>query len=407
MTEDKKPSNPIDVFEFAVAKVPIIEENLLINTRTPWVFYGPSNLAPQELIRLFNSSPTHRAALNSKWFGVRGESLSIKEGDNTRLLMANPMGDNLYDIWQKASLDFLLYGCISLNIVWRKDRDAGFDIYYMDASKLRAGRTDMHDRINDYYYSADWVNPKKAPFIPRRIPAFDVRTEEPSQVFYYTTHSVGNQYYATPTYWGAATAVSTEVEIYNYWYNSICNNLQPSLFVSINSGIPGPEEREDIYNTLVSKYSSSNNPSKLLLTFANSKEEAPEVTMIQPSGTDKMWIEMGSSVQQAILTAHQISSAELLGISTPGALSQRDHLEAQDHFNNLVIKPLQTELLSVFNKILTLRDGVKTELEVEQFNMVTIPDAAPVETINETRTEDVAVDKTEALDINKSETINN
>jgi len=86
MTEDKKPSNPIDVFEFAVAKVPIIEENLLINTRTPWVFYGPSNLAPQELIRLFNSSPTHRAALNSKWFGVRGESLSIKEGDNTRLL---------------------------------------------------------------------------------------------------------------------------------------------------------------------------------------------------------------------------------------------------------------------------------------------------------------------------------
>jgi len=35
MTEDKKPSNPIDVFEFAVAKVPIIEENLLINTRTP------------------------------------------------------------------------------------------------------------------------------------------------------------------------------------------------------------------------------------------------------------------------------------------------------------------------------------------------------------------------------------
>jgi hypothetical protein len=39
--------------------------------------------------------------------------------------------------------------------------------------------------------------------------------------------------------------------------------------------------------------------------------------------------------------------------------------------------------------------------------MVTIPDAAPVETINETRTEDVAVDKTEALDINKSETINN
>jgi hypothetical protein len=397
MSEEQS-KNFLKVFEMAQANVPIIEENLIINTRTPWVYYGPTNLAPQELIRLYNSSPTHRAAIMSKWFGVRGESISLKNGDDQRLLMANSIGESVYDIWQKATLDFILYGAVSLNIVWRKDRDQGFEIYYTDTSKLRAGRSDMHDRINDYYFSADWAFPKKEPFVPRRLPAFNITSEEPSQIYYYTTHSVGNNYYATPTYWGAATAISTEVEIYNWWFNSICNNLQPSLFVSINSGIPDPEQREDIYRTLTQKYAGSNSTSKLMLTFANSKEEAPEITQIATNGSDKMWIEMGGSVQQAILTAHQVSSAELLGISTPGALGSRDHLEAQDHYNRLVISPTQVEIKKIFEKLLTLRDGQPAEIEIKQFKMVSLPDEAPIETIN--------VDKTEGLDINKNETIN-
>jgi hypothetical protein len=141
--------------------------------------------------------------------------------------------------------------------------------------------------------------------------------EEPSQIFYYTTHSPGNEYYATPTYWGGSTAIATEVEVYNFWHSNIINGLNPSLFVSLNSGIPAPEEREQIYNTLTAKYSSSNNPGKLMLTFANTKEEAPEITTISPNGSDKMWIEMNAQVQSAILTSHQISSPELLGIQTP------------------------------------------------------------------------------------------
>jgi hypothetical protein len=111
-----------------------------------------------------------------------------------------------------------------------------------------------------------------------------------------------------------------------------------------------------------------------------------------------MWIEMGGSVQQAILTAHQVSSAELLGISTPGALGSRDHLEAQDHYNRLVISPTQVEIKKIFEKLLTLRDGIPAEIEIKQFKMVSLPDEAPIETIN--------VDKTEGLDINKNETIN-
>jgi hypothetical protein len=388
----------LQVFDFATARVPLIEENLIINTRTPWVYYGVANLAPQELIRLYNTSPTHRAAITSKWYGTRGESISLKLADNQRLLMANSLGDKVYDIWDKACLDFILYGGFAINVVWRKDRDMGFDMYYMDFSKLRAEKSDFHDRIHNFYYSSDWAFPKK--FVPRKLPAFDIQNEEPSQVFYYTTHSAGNNYYPTPSYWGGATAISTQIEIFNWHFNNIVNGLSPSLFIALNSGIPDPDQREEIYNTLVSKYAGSNVSGKLMLTFSDGKEQAPEITPIQHNGSDRLWVELNSMVQEAILTAHQLSSPELLGIMTPGKLGTADHLEAQDHFQNLVVKPLQTEIKSVFEKLLTIRDaGIPTEIEIKQFEMVTMKDAAPTIDIN--KNENVGVVKDETIQENQ------
>jgi hypothetical protein len=380
MEEQKINEDLFRVFSGVQARVPIIEEQPGYNFRTPWVFYGPSNLAPQELIRLYNSSPTHRASVMSKWYGVRGEELSLKDGDNSRLMMANSLGDSIFDIWNKCTLDFILYGSFSINIVYKNDRDLGFEMYSMDTSKLRAERSDINDHVNNYFYSSDWANPKK--FVPRKLPAMSFNADEPSQVFYYTTHSPGNEYYATPTYWGGATSIATEVEIYNWFHSNIVNGLQPSLFVSLNSGIPAPEQRQEIYETLTAKYGGSNNPGKLMLTFANSKEEAPEITTIQPNGTDNMFIELSKKVQESIITSHQISSPELIGVRTPGALGQPNHLEAQDHFQHLVIFPIQEEIKKIFEKLLRLRDNKPAEIEIKQFQMVTIPDAAPVETVD-------------------------
>jgi hypothetical protein len=93
--------------------------------------------------------------INLKLQSQRGKSITIKDGDNTRLEMANSLGDNVFDIWNKCMLDFILYGSFSLNLVFRKDRDMGYEMYYIDTSKLRAEKSDMHDRINNFYYSSD------------------------------------------------------------------------------------------------------------------------------------------------------------------------------------------------------------------------------------------------------------
>lgn len=403
MSENQSNSD-LKVFEFGIpARVPIIEENLLINTRNPWVSYGITNLAPQELIRLYNSSPTHRACVQTKWYGTRGEKLLTEIGQENRLLMVNSLGDNLFDIWNKATLDFILYGGFSLNVVWRRDRELGFEIYYMDYSKLRASKSDVYDRVHHYYYCADWEQYRRPEYKPRKLSAFDPNGEDNSQVFYYTTHSAGNQYYPTPSFWGGATAICTEIEVYNWWYNNICNGLNPSLWVAL-SPVPGPEEREAIYQNLSGKYGGSNSSGKLFLTFADNKDQQPLVQSIQPNSSDKQFLEMNEAVKEAILTSHQISSPELLGIQTPGRLGTADHLEAQNHFENLVIKPIQNEIKTVFEKLLTMRDREPVRIEIEQFKIVTTPDKSPIETVDVNKTEQVGVNKEES--INDKENIN-
>ena len=51
----------------------------------------------------------------------------------------------------------------------------------------------------------------------------------------------------------------------------------------------------------------------------------------------------------------------------------------------------------MFEKLLRLRDNKPAEIEIKQFEMVTTPDAAPIETVN--------VNKDVAVDENKDETI--
>ena len=156
--------------------------------------------------------------------------------------------------------------------------------------------------------------------------------------------------------------------------------------------------RQEIFEQITNKFSSSNQAGKLFLTFADGKEQEPTIFPISSNSSDKMWVELNQMVQETILTSHQISSPELLGIQVPGSLGSSEHLEAQDHFQNLVIKPAVTELREVFQRLLMLRDGKPSELVVTPFTMVTMADTKPIETVN--------VNKTETVGEVKDETIN-
>jgi hypothetical protein len=76
---------------------------------------------------------------------------------------------------------------------------------------------------------------------------------------------------------------------------------------------------------------------------------------------------MAPQIEQTILTSHRITSPMILGIKTAGQLGGRNEmLDAYDLFLETVVKPIQEEVLKVFEKVLFIRDKQPINLGIEQ-----------------------------------------
>jgi hypothetical protein len=79
---------------------------------------------------------------------------------------------------------------------------------------------------------------------------------------------------------------------------------------------------------------------------------------------------LNDDITRSILSAHRVSSAELFGIATSGKLgTSREIVEHSEYFRKMVVVPYQNEILPCFNKLLSLKFGQKTTLDVKPLSL--------------------------------------
>lgn len=349
--------------DFNAAYVPQYQE---VIKNKDWVYYGEDNLFPNHLLALYQYSALNRACLNAIGYGVRGKSISNSLGEQT--IMANRT-ETLYEVFSKCVMDKVIFGGFALNIVKANDGSIA-EFYHTDFSRLRAGKADQFDNINEYYYSVDWRNTtlNQNKYRPIKLPSLDLlNNEEPSQIMYFKQYSPGMSYYPPPQYLGGLTTIQLDLEVKNFHLNNMQNSMMPSVAVSFTNGVPSEEERDIIYRQLDAKYSSTNNAGKWFLFFSENPETAPVITPIPNNATDAWYSQMYPQIEQTILTAHRITSPMILGIKEAGQLGGRAELiDAYNLFLEIVIKPIQEELIDAFEKVLFLKDGKEIKLTIEQ-----------------------------------------
>jgi len=355
-----KIKNELKRFDFQVVELPTFEEVL---TNRDFVLWGGDNLWPRHSVELYNYSSINRACLNSKRDAVWGKKLLIDGKDATSYIING--SETLRDVYKKAAFDMVLHNGFSLNTIKRRDGDGISEIYHMDISKLRSGKVDMRDFVKEYYYSADWRDTRR--YRPVVLPAFDMSIEEPSQVYWYMGYAPNQTYYPMPDWIGGRVAVEIDINIKNFHLQNLQNGFYPSIFISMNNGIPSEEERTQIYRHLTERYSSTNNAGGMFLNFAEDKEHEPTITPLSTNNSDSFYRDMDDIIRNTILTSHRITSPKLLGIETPGSLGSKDEVvEGYEHFLRTSIVPIQEQLLSEFEKLLFMRDKQLHTLEIVQ-----------------------------------------
>jgi hypothetical protein len=352
---------------------PILPRFSELFQRVPWVYYGENNLMPQYLITRYNNSAIHKAIITSKVNQIMGDGIVSLNNPMATINLINKK-ENVEEVMKKCALDLVLFGGYSLNIIWSRDRETIAEIYHLDFSRVRVGKINPEtDEIEKYYYSADWSNIKKFPV--EEYDTFNQEDGEPSQVIYYKQYQPSNSYYPNPDYSGALAAIEIDVNIKEFHSNNLKNGMLPSLFISMNNGIPADEEQRIITRALEEQYSSVNNAGRPIISFNESKELAPEITQIAPSSNDGYYQAIYDDIIRTILSGHRISSGELFGISTSGKLGTRNEIvDHSEYIRKMVIMPYQHELLPMFNKLVSLKTQTPTTFEIKPLSIYEVGD---------------------------------
>lgn len=306
-----------------------------------WMGYGAKNLFPQELIELYNTSAMHATAINAVTDACKGQGLALV-GDE----YVNLDGETLDDVFAKLTLDYVLFGGYSLNLVWNKEGTRVAEIYHLPFANVRSGQENEDGDVTHYYYSSDWSNIRKyKPKEYRKFDPMDNKKDNASQIYYVYDYQPGQDFYPLPSYMGALTDCDLDARISRFHAQNLKNGLNPSMFIQFRSGIPTPDERQTIYREIDNAFSGEENAGKFFMSFSRAGEEM-QITPLEGAGDD-YYVLLDERISSRIMTAHRITSPLLLGIKDASGFSNNaDEIRvAYQHFMSTTIKPKQEKLL--------------------------------------------------------------
>ena len=355
----------LNKIDFHRATVPVFAE---IMQKTPWVYYGNDNLLPQYFISLYDNCAIHKAVVNSKVNQILGDGLVALNNPMAVVNLVNEY-ENIEEVMRKCTLDFMMFGGFSLQVIWAKDHKTIAEIYHLDFSRVRSSKLKPdEDRVETYWYCSDWANYKKFP--PKEYPAFDQDNKDETQIFYFKTYVPSMTYYPVPDWSAGQRAMEIDIETKNFHMNLLRKGMSPSLWINYNNGIPGEEEQRILVRALEEQYGGTDNAGQAIVSFNESKEQSPDIVQIQRNEYDNYYKDLGDDVTRNILSAHRVSSAELFGIATAGKLGAADEItEHSEYFRKMVIQPYQNQILPIFNKMLSLKFDRPTTLEVKPLSL--------------------------------------
>lgn len=346
-----------NVFGLPTHELPLFQER----TGRDWVDYGYDNLYGDYLRDLYLGSSIQAAVVNGVSEMIYGDGLEATDRDEnpeqwlkTQRLLEN--SDE--DILRQLCFDLKLYGQCYVQVIWNRVRTEIAELRFLPAHTVRSGIADAQGRVDYYYVSPDWSRMREPRFAPVKYPAYDHddRTE-PAVVYQIKAYQPGIFYYGLPDYVGATNYVELDREISTFHLNNIKNGLFPSMLLSFNNGVPTDEERRTIERHVNDKFSGSGNAGRLLISFNDGSDSAPQLTPVNPNDNDGMYEFLAKECTTKILAGHRVTSPLLFGIRGDGSGFGNNAEELRDAFSlfqNTVIKPYQRTLLDGLNVLFSV-----------------------------------------------------
>lgn len=333
-----------------------------------FVKYGEQNAFPQHLVDLFNNSSIHETCVNAIVEAIKGDGLTAEPAF---ILDKANRKESWNDVYAKVALDYYLFGGFAMEIIYNKMRTKIAEIYHIPFAQVRAKEANYRGEVEAYFLSREWDKQKYSMDAKAciELPAFDweKRNAEASQLYYHKPYHPQQEYYPLPAYVGALKVIELDTKVDTWHVSNISNGLTPSIAITTYTNATDEDVRT-IEQNLRSNLASEGNAGQMIYMDVPSRDEKPDIEVINQNGGDDYYTTINDMVVQKILTAHRIVSPMLVGIRVEGQLGGRNEmLDAYTLFLNMVIKPFQQDILKCFEYIMEYQyPNVDITLGVEQ-----------------------------------------
>jgi len=384
--------------------------HIIENDNKDWVSFGVDNLYPQYLIELFTGSGINSAIIKGVSSMIAGDQQGtcqgldvvdkdILEGEQKEqyLLFSKLLKKGSRNTIKNLAFDLKLFGTCYVNTIWNKTKTAIVELKHIPAQYVRSGKADSFGKVNEYYYCYDWSNQRK--YKPSIIKAFNPEDRTAtSQLLQIKEYNPQSFYYGIPDYIGGTDYINLDMSISELHLANIENNFMPSCMVSMNNGIPSDEQRMEVERKLNEKFSGSGNSGKLIITFNEGKETAPEIIPLNTGDNDDKYQFLSTEVSRKILTAHRVTSPLLFGVKGDGSGFGNNADELRDSyslFNSSVIKVFQSSILQGLDEIFRINGINSLDIYFKTLKPADFLDLDHVDAIDE---------QTEGIDIEEDVT---
>ena len=329
-----------------------------------WVSFGSDNMYPYYLDDLLFNSAIHSAICKgtADMIYAGGLDADDKENQQEQWLKVQQLFNT--DCLYKIAYDLKLYGNAYINVIWSVDRTQIAEVHHLQGNSIRCGQADDQEKVETFYYSADWNQYNQQKFAPQAIPAFSTDDRRAaSQIIHLKTYNPISYYYGLPDYIGSTNYIELDKDISEFHLNNIKNGLFPSMLISFNNGIPTEEERVMSERMIYEKFSGASNAGKILLSWNDDKDDAPTFEPIDNNSPHETYSYLSSEVVTKILSGHRVTSPLMFGLREEGGGFGSNTDEMQRAF-----ELYQTTVISGFQE--TILEGLRPILAV---NNITIP----------------------------------
>ena len=382
------------VINYTDSEIPLFREK----QGQKFVSYGLDDMYGEYLRDLFLSSSTNGAIINGVADMIYGGGLDATDKDESDgkreqwIRLQDLLRNSDEDLLQRVAFDIKLYGMSYLNVIWNAARTRIACIKHLPVHTMRSGIADSEGVINEYFYKSEWIDKREQ---EKAIKAFsnEDRTTA-STCLQIKRYTPSFHYYALPDWAGGTNYAELDREISEFHLNNIRRGFFPSMLLSFKNGVPTAEERRVIEQKVLAKFTGADNAGRILITFNDGDETAPEFTPIIQNGADGMYEYLSKLVSEKLITAHRVVSPLIFGVRTEGSGfgSNADELrDSYSLFNNTVVAPFQDIILKAFGKLFSIND-----IELDIFFITAKPadflDLDVIETLDEGEQEKAGVD---------------